>query len=50
MDTKLIDAHKVFHKIEAKIKRLDREKSWEIVAHLDPYDDEACDTFDERKN
>lgn len=50
IDTKLIDAHKVFHKVEAKIKRLDREKNWEVVAHLDPYDDEACDVFDERKN
>lgn len=43
IDTKLVDAHKVFHKTEAEIKKIDKSKKWEIVAHLDPYDDELCD-------
>ena len=35
----LVEAHKVSHKIEAKIKRLDQGRSWIINIHMDPYDD-----------
>lgn len=41
----LIEAHKVSHKIEDKILAIDPENKWEIVTHLDPYDDELCDDF-----
>lgn len=35
----LVEAHKVSHKIEAKIKQLDQGRNWVINIHMDPYDD-----------
>jgi len=44
--TMLVDAHKISHRVEDKIKNIDTDKDWDIVAHLDPFDDEICDNFD----
>lgn len=44
--TSLVDAHKSAHIIEDKIKSLDKDNAWEIVTHLDPYNDELCDDFE----
>lgn len=35
----LMSAHKIADRIEAKIRQLDKEKSWVINIHMDPYDD-----------
>lgn len=44
--TMLIEAHKISHLIENKIKKIDPETSWDIITHLDPYDDKECDEFE----
>lgn len=35
----LIDAHRIWDIVEAKIKKLDDKPDWNIMIHLDPYDD-----------
>lgn len=35
----LLEAHKISHEIEDKIKNIDNDKNWHINIHLDPYDD-----------
>ena len=39
MEITLMDAHKVSDRVEDKIQALDKQKSWIINIHLDPYDD-----------
>ena len=39
MEITLMDAHKVSDRVEDKIEALDKQKSWIINIHLDPYDD-----------
>lgn len=36
----LLEAHKISDLIEDKIKNLDSTRTWHILIHLDPYDDE----------
>ncbi len=38
-EIKLIDAHRVWDHIEAKIAQIDKNHEWKIMVHLDPYDD-----------
>lgn len=50
---KLVEAHKVWDKIEDEIKKIDKKKNWIINIHLDPYDDSAqneekCNVFYDR--
>ncbi|MGB5866367.1 MAG: cation diffusion facilitator family transporter [Arcobacteraceae bacterium] len=35
----LMSAHKIADKIEARIRQLDKQRSWVINIHMDPYDD-----------
>lgn len=35
----LVEAHKVSHRIEDRIKQLDRDRNWIINIHMEPYDD-----------
>lgn len=35
----LMEAHKVTHRIEDRIKELDKSRDWIINIHMDPYDD-----------
>ena len=42
-DILLYKAHNVSHKIENKIKNLDKSSKWWITFHLDPYDDSEED-------
>ena len=35
----LIDAHRVWDHVEAKIAQIDKDHEWKIMIHLDPYDD-----------
>lgn len=39
----LLEAHKISHKIEDKIREIDTESVWSILFHLDPYNDEMED-------
>ncbi len=38
-EIKLLDAHDISDTVEAKIRELDKSKTWVINIHLDPYDD-----------
>ena len=38
-DIKLIDAHKISDIIENEIPKIDKKNTWNILVHLDPYDD-----------
>lgn len=39
----LFDAHEISHQIEDSIRALDTEKSWVILFHMEPYNDEHLD-------
>jgi len=39
----LTDAHEIADKIEESIKKVDKKCEWDIVIHLDPYDDSDPD-------
>jgi ferrous-iron efflux pump FieF len=38
-DIKLVDAHRVSDIIENEIPKIDKKNTWNILVHLDPYDD-----------
>lgn len=44
-DMSLKKAHDISHKIEEKIRKIDKKTKRDIVIHLDPYDDSALDNL-----
>ncbi|MDD2907513.1 MAG: cation diffusion facilitator family transporter [Candidatus Gracilibacteria bacterium] len=38
-EIKLVDAHRISDHIESHIPKIDTNHSWEILVHMDPYDD-----------
>ena len=37
--TTILDAHKLWDEIEDEIKKLDKNSTWHVIWHVDPYDD-----------